>query len=180
MSWAKLLLTGAALLALAACAPPDADLAEPPVALGDFKLGHNIVVVPDAKSLPGSRPATEDEWKTALTRAIDARFGRYDGAKFYHFGVSVDAYNLAAIDVPGVPTPKSALAFTITVWDDAAGAKLNEDAKTLTVLGIFSGAGIQPSKQTQLDNLSALAAKEIQQYLLENREWFGLPPLAEE
>ncbi|KMW59292.1 hypothetical protein AIOL_004273 [Candidatus Rhodobacter oscarellae] len=160
---------------MAACAPPTADLTDPPVDLGDFKLGHNIVVTPDPKLVPGSRRATDEEWKAAMTGAIDARFGRYeDGTRLYHFGISIDAYNLAAIDLPGVPTPKSALGVTVTVWYDAKGAKLNEKPKTITVLGIFSGAGIQPSKQVQLDNLSALAAREIQEWLLENPEWFGI------
>ena len=163
---------------LAAC-DPRRDLEEAPVDLGNFKLGHNIVVTPNLQSLPGSRTATEEEWKTAMTKAIDDRFGRYSGENIYHFGISVDAYNLAAIDVPGIPTPKSALGINVTVWDNAKGEKLNEKAKTITVLGVFSGTGIQPKKQVQLDNLAALAAKSIENWLLENPEWFGLPPLSE-
>ena len=92
----------------------------------------------------------------------------------WHFGISVDAYNLAAIDVPGVPTPKSALGINVTLWDNEKGVKLNEEAKTITVLGVFSGAGIQPKKQVQLDNLSALAAKSIENWMLEHPEWFFL------
>lgn len=159
---------------LAAC-DPTRDLDEPPVDLGNFRLGHNIVVVQDPQTIPGSRIATNAQWETALTEAMAARFGRYDGQKFYHFGISVDAYNLAAIDVPGIPTPKSALAVTATVWDDAAGRKLNEQGKVLTVFGVFSGAGIQPTKQVQLDNLSALAARAVQNWLLENPDWFDIP-----
>lgn len=158
---------------LSACAPPTRDLAGPPADLGAFRLGYNVVVVPNARALPGSRKATEAEWKTALTRAIDARFGRYDGDRPYHFGISVDAYNLAAVDLPGIPTPKSALAITVTVWDGTRGVKLNENGKTITVLGVFSGAGIQPTRQVQLDNLSALAAKSIEKWLLENPGWFA-------
>ncbi len=159
---------------LVACAAPDADLTDPPVDLGDFALGHNIVVAPDPKPiLPGSRPATPEEWKAAMTQALAARFGRYQGSRTYHLGVSVDAYNLAAIDVPGIPTPKSALAFTVTLWDDARGVKLNPKPKRMTVVGVFSGAGIQPSRQTQLDNLSALAARSVEEWLLENGQWFG-------
>jgi len=165
------LLAVCTIFALSACDPTN-DLEDPPVDLGEFKLGYNIVVVPDPQLLPGSRSATDDEWVTALTAAIDARFGRYEGSRLYHFGISVDAYNLAAIDVPGIPTPKSALGITATVWDDEKAAKLNENAKVITVVGIFSGAGIQPTKQEQLDNLSALAAKSVEKWLLENRDWF--------
>jgi hypothetical protein len=158
---------------LGACEGPTADLKDPPVDLGNFKLGHNIVVARNPQLVPGSRTATEAEWQAAMTKAIADRFGRYDGSKFYHLGISVDAYNLAAIDVPGVPTPKSALGVTATVWDDAAGKKLNEKAKTLTVLGVFSGAGIQPTREVQLNNLSELMAKAIQNWLLEHPEWFA-------
>lgn len=159
--------------ALAACDPTE-DLKDPPVELGDFRLGHNIVVAPSPQTLPGSRTATEAEWKKAMTKAIDARFGRYEGERLYHLGISIDVYNLAAIDVPGVPTPKSALGLTVTAWDDEKGRKLNPKAKAITVIGVLSGAGIQPTKQVQLDNLSALAAKAIERWLLENSEWFGI------
>ncbi len=164
-----------ALMAMVAACDPTADLVDPPVDLGDFRMGHNITVARDPEILPGSRKATEAEWQKAMTGAIAARFGRYEGARLYHFGISIDAYNLAAIDIPGVPTPKSALGVTVTVWDDAKGIKLNEKAKVITVFGIFSGAGIQPTKQVQLDNLSALAAKSVENWLLENPEWFSIP-----
>ncbi len=160
-------------VSLAACDPTD-DLKDPPVDLGDFRLGHNITVARSPTSLPGSRTATEAEWQTAMTKAIAARFGRYEGERLYHLGISVDVYNLAAIDVPGIPTPKSALGLTVTAWDDEKQKKLNPKAKAITVLGVFSGAGIQPTKQVQLDNLSALAAKSIESWLLENPEWFGI------
>jgi len=172
----KAVLALCATFLLTAC-DPTKDLKDAPVELGTFKLGHNIVVLPDPRALPGSRSATKEEWQTAMTRAIDKRFGRYEGSKLFHLGISVDAYNLAAIDVPGIPTPKSVLGITVTVWDDAKGIKLNPKPKTITVLGVLSGAGIQPNKQTQLDNLAALAAKSIEKWLLENPEWFGLPPV---
>ncbi|MCG6902084.1 MAG: hypothetical protein LJE68_05325 [Rhodobacter sp.] len=163
---------------LAAC-DPTRDLEDAPVDLGQFKLGHNIVVLPKVQSLPGSRIATNEEWQAAMTGAIADRFGRYDGNRLYHLGISIDAYNLAAIDVPGIPTPKSALGLTVTIWDDAKGKKLNEKAKTITVLGVFSGAGIQPTKKVQLANLSALAAKSIENWLLEHPEWFAPDTAAE-
>lgn len=165
------LLTVCLAFVVAACDPTN-DLTDPPVPLGQFQLGHNITVARDPQLLPGSRTATEAEWQAAMQKAIEDRFGRYDGNKLYHIGISIDVYNLAPIDIPGVPTPKSALGITVSIWDDAKGVKLNEEAKTLTVLGVFSGAGIQPTKQVQLDNLSALAAKAIQDWLLEHPEWF--------
>ncbi len=171
----KRALTGLLLLALgfavSAC-DPTRDLKDPPVDLGNFKLGHNIVVVRDPGVIPGSRKATEEEWQAALSKAVADRFGRYEGTRLYHLGISVDAYNLAPVDIPGVPAPKSALAVTANIWDDAKGAKLNEDGKAITVLGVFSGAGIQPTKEVQLANLSALAAKAVEDWLVENPQWF--------
>ncbi len=163
---------------LGACEGPASDLKDPPVDLGPFRLGHNVVVARNPQLVPGSRSATEAEWQAAMTKAIDDRFGRYDGTKLYHLGLSIDAYNLAAIDVPGVPTPKSALAVTATLWDDAKQMKLNEKAKALTVLGVFSGAGIQPTKEVQLKNLSELIAKSVQEWLLEHPEWFETDQVA--
>ena len=167
------------LFTLVAACDPTRDLVDAPVDLGEFKLGHNIVIAPDATPLPGSRKATEEEWVAAMTAAMDARFGRYQGEKLYHFGISVDAYNLAPIDVPGIPTPKSALGVTVSIWDDAKGIKLNKDPKRITVLGVFSGTGIQPARQAQIENLSALAAKSIENWLLENPAWFDLPETAQ-
>ena len=54
------------------------DLQEPPEPMGDFLLGHNIVVAPDPVPGPLTRPATEEEWQESITAAIDERFGRYD------------------------------------------------------------------------------------------------------
>lgn len=179
MRWAAKLVLGFGLGLLFACAPPTADLKDAPVDLGNFRLGHNIVVSPDPKSLPGSRIATGEEWQAAMTKAMDDRFGRYKGDRLYHFGIAIEVYNLAAIDVPGVPTPKSALGISVTLWDDKKGEKINKKPETITVLGIFSGAGIQPTKQVQLDNLSALAAKSIEAWLLENKAWFGALSAAE-
>lgn len=165
-------------LLLAGCAG-DADLAEPPVSLGDFKLGHNIVVARNPTVGPLSRKATEAEWQKYMTEAIDRRFGRYEGDKIYHLGISVDGYVIAAPGIPVVASPKSVLIFTVTAWDNAAGAKLNEEAKQLTVLESFSGetvigSGLTQTKEEQMENLSASAARAVQKWLLENPDWFAI------
>lgn len=173
----RVMTLGLSLVALAAC-DPTRDLDEPPVSLGDFKLGHNIVVAPEPQTLPGSRQATQEEWQAALTKAIDARFGRYDGAKLYHFGVNVGVYSLAFVDipVPGIPSQKSALAVNVSIWDDAKGAKLNEEPKQIFVVAGPKAAGVNPDKQVQMDHLAALVAKSMETWLLENPEWLGLAP----
>ncbi|MEL7093573.1 MAG: hypothetical protein AAFN94_17740 [Pseudomonadota bacterium] len=166
-------------LGLAACSGA-ADLNEPPVPLGNFSLTHNVVVAPKAQKGPFSRDATEDELTDAVRAAIAERFDRYNGSKRYHFGVSVEGYVLAVPGVPLVLSPKSALILKLTVWDDAAGGKLNEEPKQITVLesigsGTLIGSGYTLSAEEQLKQLSQNAAKSIERYLvaqMKEEGWF--------
>ncbi len=168
-------------LLLAACSPSGDDLNEPPVPLGPFKLGHNIVVASKAVKGPLSRNASEEELIAALSGAIADRFERYDGDRLYHFGVSVEGYVLAAPGIPIVYSPKSVMIINVTVWDDAAGGKLNEKPEQLTVFESLSGetvisSGLTQSKEQQLRNLTVNAAKQIERYLtrqIKNEGWFG-------
>ncbi|WP_430465971.1 hypothetical protein [Tabrizicola sp.] len=160
------------------------DLAEPPAPLGDFALGHNIVVTSNMQKVAISRNASGEDWEAALEKAIDQRFGRYQGEKLYNIGVSIDAFALAPPGVPLVLNPKSALGITVTIWDDAAQKKLNEEGKQIIVMEKMSGetvlgSGLTQSAAKQMEILSYNAAKAIEGWLLENPEWFGLPPKAE-
>ncbi len=169
-----------AFLALVACALP-VDENEPQVAMGDFSLGHNIVISNDPELGPFSRTATDEEWVASLTAAIDKRLGGYEGEKLYNLGITVEAYALALPGVPVVFTPKSALVINVLVWDDAAQLRLNPEVKQLAIFESVSGetvvsSGLTQTREEQMANLSRNAAKAIQNYLLENPEWFGLPP----
>jgi hypothetical protein len=156
------------------------DLDREPAYLGNFHLGHNVVVAPNLTRGVGSRAATEEEWTGAVKRAIDERFSRYEGTKLYHLGVSLEGYVLAVPGVPVVASPKSALILRITVWDDAAGAKLNDEPETLTVIETISpatmiGSGLTRSREQQLEALSRNAAKTIETWLKrqnDTRGWF--------
>ncbi|MDX1786340.1 MAG: hypothetical protein R3210_09455 [Roseovarius sp.] len=169
-----------ALGALGACTNPD-DLDKAPVDLGNFALGHNVVVAPNLTKGPASRDASKEEWIAAMTKAIDERFGRYEGDKLYHIAISVEGYVLAVPGVPVVASPKSALIIKVTVWDDAAGKKLNEKPEQVTIIESISGStmlgsGLTQSKEVQMENLSRNAAKLIQNWLVrENqaKKWFG-------
>jgi len=168
-----------ALTVLTACAG-DSDLAEPPTPMGDFRLGYNIVVARNPTLGPLSRKATEQEWQAALTKQIDRRFGRYEGDKLYHLGISVGGYVRAAPGIPVVASPKSVLIITASVWDDARGVKLNEEAERITVLESLSGetvvgSGLTQTKEQQMKNLSANAARAVQNWLLRHPDWFGMP-----
>ena len=169
----------AGLLALAACTNAN-DLNQTPTYLGDFHLGHNVVVAPNLTKGPASREASEEEWVAVMTKAIDDRFGRYEGERLYHLGVSIEGYVLAVPGVPLVLSPKSALILNVTVWDDGKQEKLNAEPEQITVMESFSGntllgSGLTQSKEKQLDNLSRNAAKLIENWLVrENADkgWF--------
>jgi len=164
---------------LAACQTND--LMEPPVPLGDFALGLNISVTDKLQMVPLSRKATPEQWEAAMERAIEERFGRYEGTKAYNIGIAIEAYALAPPGLPVVLKPRSILVITANVWDDAAQKRLNLEGKQFHVFEGTSaetmvGSGLTQSKARQMEILSYNAAKMIEKWFLDNPEWFGLPP----
>ena len=169
---------------LSACAAKS-DLAEPPANLGNFVLGHNIVVVDNIQKVPISRDADPKDWEVAMKKAIEDRFGqkRYDGDRIYNLGISVDAYALAPPGIPIVASPKSAVVITASIWDDATQKKLNNEGVQFTVFEGLNGetligTGLTRNGEEQMQALSYNAAKRVETWLLDNPEWFGLPPKA--
>jgi len=167
------------LLVLAACARND--LADPPVPLGDFGLGLNVAVADNVQMVPISRPAEPADWEAAIVKAVDDRFGasRYQGAKLYNIGIAIDAYALAPPGVPLVVSPKSVVVITANIWDDAAEKKLNAEGRQFTVFEGLSGetlvgSGLTKSKKQQMETLAYNAVKRVEDWLLENPEWFGM------
>ncbi|WP_405109198.1 hypothetical protein L0Z65_15930 [Phaeobacter sp. BS52] len=169
----------AAMVAVAACtaAAPD----EPLEDLGTFKLGHNIVIASKVQMVPGSREVSKQEWVDILTNEVDARFNQYDGDKIYHFGISVEGYFVAPGGVPLVLSPKSVLAINVTVWDDAAGTKLNKVVKKFTVFetttadSFLVGSGHARTREEQMRGLARNAVGQIEDWLVEQRKdngWF--------
>lgn len=171
---------------LAACNGA-ADLNKAPVALGDFNLVHNIAVAPKAKKGPLSREVSQEQLVKALTDATAERFGRYNGTRNYHFGMSIEGYNLAVPGVPVVFAPKSVLIINLTVWDDAKNLKLTPKPHQITVFesldqGPVVGSGYTKSAEEQLKNLSQNAAKSIETYLVRQNkanDWFNGRPEVE-
>ncbi|WP_238938959.1 hypothetical protein [Sulfitobacter mediterraneus] len=158
-----------------------ADLNKAAVPLGDFKLQHNIAVAPKVVKGPLSREASKEELTKALTDATAERFGRYNGTRNYHFGMSIEGYVLAQPGVPVLFAPKSILVINLTVWDDAKNLKLTPKPHQITVFesldqGPVVGSGYTKSAEEQLKNLSQNAAKAIESYLVkQNAEngWFN-------
>ncbi|MGL5008966.1 MAG: hypothetical protein ACRC6I_03735 [Paracoccaceae bacterium] len=169
----------AGLLLLTACARND--LADPPVPLGAFALGHNVAVTTNMQKVPISRSATGAEWEAAMEGAVEDRFGRYEGDRLYNIGISVDAYALAPPGIPVVAAPKSVLAITANIWDDRIQTKLNAEGKQLIVFEGFSGesvigTGLTRTKEEQMAALAFNAAKAVERWLLEHPEWFDIDP----
>lgn len=175
-------LVAAALLA-ACTAAPRAD--DPLADLGAFRLGHNVVVATKAQKGPVSRDATAEEWVAALRPALAQRFGRYGGNQLYHLGISVEGFALAPPGVPLLYKPKSALILNVTVWDDAAGRKLNETPEQFTVFetttgeSFLVGSGNKRDKAQQMAGLSANAVRRIETWMADQRSaqgWFSPRP----
>jgi hypothetical protein len=151
----------------------------PQVPLGDFVLGLNIAVADNMQMVPISRPATPEEWEAAIIKAVDDRFGRYSGTKIYNIGISIDGFALAPPGIPVVAAPKSILVITANIFDDAAGKQLNEKGHAITVFEGFSGetvvgSGLTRTKAQQMERLAFNAVKKVEEWLLDNPEWFGM------
>ncbi len=163
----------AALAALVSCTAPSGPVDDPKRELGDFVLGHNIVVAPQFQRGPLSRPADKEVFIASMKNAIDARFGRYDGDRTVHFGINISGYVLAQAGVPLVLSPKSALIITVTAWDDRAGERFNSEAREFIVLESFTGpiigSGMTMTAEEQMENLTYNAAKQIEEWLYDNR-----------
>lgn len=177
---------------LAACENID-DISGKPAPIGEFALGHNVVVAPNLVMGPASREASDEDWVASVTKAIGDRFSRYEGEQLYHFGVSLEGYVLAQPGIPILLSPKSALILKLTVWDDAAGVKLNEEPEQITVLENLDGdsvigSGLTKTADEQMLALSENAAKLIQRWITRQHrqeKWFkqrgdATPEIAEE
>ena len=180
----RIVFVGAALLVVAGCATTPSEN-EPREPMGNFALGHNIVVVDNPQIGPFSREATDEEIQQAVMIGISDRFDPYEGEKLYNLAIKVDAYALAVPGLPLVFKPSSFLVINAIVWDDASGERLNAEAKQLTILEGISkntliSSGLTQNKEKQLANLGVSAAKAVQKWLLENPEWIGMQQLPED
>ena len=152
----------------------------PLVPLGDFRLGHTVIVTKNTKMVPPSRRADLAAWKAMMVSDIDKRLGEYDGEKLYHIGVHVDSYVLAIPGVPLVAVPKSVLVVSLSVFDNATRKRITEKPHQINVFErskkntFLVGSGIVNSKSEQMENLSRNMARLIAKYLQENKQWFGV------
>lgn len=158
------------LVGLTACADATRDLARPVEALGDFRLGHNIVLAPNLEQYLVSREASEEELVTAVDEQMRKRFGRFDGGRYYHFGISIEAYSLPPPIVPG----KTFLAMRVTVWDDATQTKLNDETELVSAILLLESR-LATSREESIRAIAAEAAKQTEVWLrkqMDNEDWF--------
>lgn len=149
--------------------------------LGDFRLGHVVVVADVATRGPASRAAEPEEWQDALSAQIRQRFERFDGDSFYHIAVAVEGYVLAVPGIPLVASPRSVLIVGVTVWDDAAGGPINAAPHRIAVFESLTGetfisSGLTQSADQQMENLSRNAASMIERWMITNPDWFRPRP----
>lgn len=169
----------AAVAILAACVnEPDPNVAPEPI--GDFRLGHNIVVAEEPTKGPLSREASDEALEEAVRAAVETRLRRFDGDGLYHVGIKVEAYVLGQPGIPILLAPKSVLLLAVNIWDNATQEKINEEPIRITAFeGANTGVPLLPSGyvksgEEQLRNLSISAAQEIEELLRENEAaWFG-------
>ena len=161
---------------LAGCAVTDLD--DTPAPMGRFLLGHNIALADTPEVGPMSRTITDEAWVEAVRKAVNDRFSRYDGDQYFHISTVVLGYVLAQPGIPIVAAPKSVLMADVRIYSDAAGATpLNEEPKRFTVFeeggDVLVGSGLTRSAEEQATSLSRNLAKSIQDWMLENKDWFG-------
>lgn len=167
-------LTSAALLA--GCAVNDLD--DTPQPMGRFLYGHNVVVSKDLEIGPMSREVADGDWVPTLRKAMNDRFSRYDGDKYYHTSIVVRGYVLAEAGLPVIAAPKSVLIADAYVYSDEAGpTPLNEEPKSITVFeeggDVIVGSGLTRTAEEQMESLARNLAKSVHTWMLENKEWFG-------
>lgn len=162
---------------LAACTVND--LGDTPPPMGRFLLGHNIAVVAsDIEVPPLSRTLSEEAWVSTVRKAVNDRFSRYDGDQYYHISTAVLGYMLAPPGIPVVAAPKSILMADVHIYRDSDGGKpINAEPKRFTVFeeggDVIVGSGLTRTAEQQAESLAKNLAKAIQDWMLENKEWFG-------
>ena len=90
--------------------------------LGNFRLGHNIVVSESAEMRLGqASDLTSSDVERLLTEGIAERFGYLSGSRLYHLGIAIDGVvcNPDGRNVAGV-------ALSFNIWDDDLGQKIHD------------------------------------------------------
>jgi hypothetical protein len=180
MAWGHGGIAAAGLAILLTACTPSTEVSQAP--LGDFRLGHSIVIADNVQEGPFSRDLIENEIEVAMQNAIRQRLGRFDGDGLYHVGVYIGAAVLALPGVPLIYTPQSNFVFEVNVFDNATRQRLNPEPHRMIVGEGFEntvpvlGSGLTRDRHEQIANISANAARQIEAWLRENEVWFTPKP----
>lgn len=163
---------------LAGCTT-ELDTATQDSGIGDFRLDRLVIIADDATQGPVSRPIEDEKLEIAMTKAMEERFGRFQGDNTYSFGIKVHGYVLSGAAIPVLFAPRSMLLMTINVYDDVP-KRINPEPRKLTVFedaggDTVVGSGYTQTADEQLAELSENAAIEIERWLRENERWFNGP-----
>jgi hypothetical protein len=60
--------------------------------IGEFRVGHTVVVGKDMVQGPLSREADPQKIIDAIKQATSERLSVYDGSQYYHVAMKIDAY----------------------------------------------------------------------------------------
>ncbi len=166
---------------VSACAgDPNADLAETPEAIGDFRLGHTVAFADNIQKPFYSRELSSDTIEQSVSTAVERRLRRYDGDGLYHLGIVLGGIVLAQPGIPTIATPSSQLLIDINIYDNATRQKLNDEpARLRATEGKWTpiiGSGLARDADAQLLNLSNQIAIQIENWLKRNPQWFEPKP----
>ncbi|MGB0661421.1 MAG: hypothetical protein ACPGNV_14755 [Mangrovicoccus sp.] len=173
----------AGLCALAACTTAiDEEIAAQNI--GSFSLDRLVVISNAPIQGALSRDAEDEALKIAVTEAVQAQLGRFDGPSKYSIGIKVQGYVLAQPGIPVLLAPRSTLLLSVNVYDSVP-QRLNAKPKNLTIFedagaDTVVGSGYTQSAAQQLKELAENAAIEIELWLRENPQWFPEPPASED
>lgn len=139
--------------------------------LGDFRLGHNVIVAPKITRGEGSIVVPKQVFVGAVEKSNVEQFKVYSGSSLYHLGISLEGYTVSPPETLGF---RSALIAAVTVWNDTTSSKLNQNPKVFTVT--YDPMSTDVNTATQVTNLSKKLSTEIEKWLvIQNTEsdWFN-------
>jgi hypothetical protein len=181
MTHLRLFLVGLIAATLTACTAPDLATEGPAKPLGNFTLGHGVVTVSRDQISSGEGQPSAEDWQAAMKSAMLARLDRYEGDVKYHVGLNIDGANVAAFDIPLLPSPKSYLFVTANVFANRKeGGKLvrvSGDPYQLMVVAPLQSR-MNKSADEITDYLVKTMAKRVETWMNEHPEWFNDPGAA--
>ncbi len=149
--------------------------------LGQFQAGPRRSSWPQRRQGPRHRAdATTMNGSPGSMRRSSRRFRRYDGDQFYHLGVRVEGYVLAAPGIPLVVRAQIGVIVTVTVCGRRRGHEAERRSPSRSPCSKrcrarrSSASGLTQTKEEQLTAAVAERRPEIENWLREHADREGL------